>query len=365
MLLNHYSPWKFSVIACVTIIFPRTIKKSLIVQLRPYRPIWLAHNKLRQRLKAFKKTTHDHAPTGQLYVSLGQRPRKRSQTNTQALKGRSKLCRSHSQKTPSTSFSLLRKGDHSLQTPSEQTFIPIWQRFLKIWNAQPSSSTLLKTMSTFSSSSTERLHSLPLLETLKSPPQNGLKPKHHIWSFSHGKQVSGRFPLANRIFPLSENTSRIKKSITERSRSKMNYVRFWKSMGWNMMNGISGIRSPFQGLGSLVNRKPRVLPWAGIGDTVSVFPPPSPNTKTERNHAPTGQLYVSLGHRPRNNAPHITQALKGRNKKSKIRRFQGLSIRTPFQGLGSSVDRQPRVLPWADIGDTVGVFLPPNLKLAS
>ncbi len=308
----------------------------------------------------FKNQTNLNAPTGQLYASLGQRPRKRSSNNNLALKGRSKICPNPSQKTPYTSFSQRRNGDHPLMTKLDQISTPTWQRFLKTWNVPLSLSIPSRIMFMSYSYFIEPLRSLPPLETSKNLPQNGLKHKLLIWRRLHGKLGSVHFPLANLIFQPSENTSRTNKNITARFRFKMSCVSSWKNMGSIMMNGISGIRSPFQGLGSLVDCKPRALPWAGIGDTVGVFFNSTRRAESlEVKLRPNGATYTSLGQRPRKDAQRIDQALKGRSNAG--RRWR--NIKSPFQGLGSLVDCKPRALPWAGIGDTVGVFFNPNSKL--
>ena len=209
-------------------------------------------------------------PKGASYVSLGQRPRKDKPIN-QALKGRSKSCLSLLQKTRSTSCSRPKKENHLLKNRCAQTSMHIWQRFLKIWNAQPSLSTRL--MITFTSSfySTVLKHFQTWLQILKRLLQNGLKHNPHHWNRFHGKQGLGRSPLASLISQRLKYILRNKKNIIGRLASKMSCGAFLTNMGSTMMNAISGIKSPFQGLFSWVGRLPRVSPWADIGDTVGVW----------------------------------------------------------------------------------------------
>jgi len=68
-----------------------------------------------------------------------------------------------------------------------------------------------------------------------------------------------------------------------------------------------------------------------------------------------GAPHPSLGQRPRNIVPHLSQALKGRHNASArgvIRVFNPGGWDAP-SGLGSFVDAIPRALPWAGMGRRV------------
>jgi hypothetical protein len=204
------------------------------------------------------------APTGHANPSPGQRPGNRAPKHIRALKGRASPCHNPSPGCRFTSFSAPRTANTSCTTRCASPCTVTWPPSFKTWADRPSSSTPSPTTFTFCLNSLARWRSVRPWKRSRRHPQNGSKPRVRSLPGLRGRPGMERSPFQNRMWPPCAITSPPRRSITGRNRFRKNIAPFSAGIAWLSTSGMSGIRTPFQGLVKNVRQFPGRCPGLAL-----------------------------------------------------------------------------------------------------
>ena len=215
------------------------------------------------------------APTARPNPSPGQRPGYSNRNPTPALKGRPIPCLNLLRVSTSILSSVPSTASTSLPMQYGIRCTPTWPPCSKTWAAILCSSTPWRIMFTFFLNFPAPYRSARRWKRSKNPLPNGLKRRGMNLLTLRGRQVMVPLPSVNPTLPPSANTLRTNRNTTAKKHFRRNTVCSLKSMGWCLMNDMSGIErqngSPFQGCWILFVPVPRALPWAGISRPVGAI----------------------------------------------------------------------------------------------
>ncbi len=164
-----------------------------------------------------------------------------------ALKGRPNPCHNHSLASRSTWSSAPSIANVASQMICALRFMPIWRPCCRTSVASLFSSTRSKIMCTFFLNWRGLYRSARSLKPSKPVHLNGLRPRAAVMSDSRGRLDMEPFRSVNRRLPSSMTISLTSRSIIEKRPFRMNVGPSLNSIAWDSTNGMSGIRSPFQG----------------------------------------------------------------------------------------------------------------------